>query len=217
MITKVLPLLMLSLPVLAQDDPWQVGIAMNLQGSHTVIYQGSSSTIASFERERKWVPSLQAGYRLWDFGSSDLSVTGEYQFPTNFKTDIYVRGLATPNSSSDARIQHFAPGVQWNLHKAVDFGFGLQYRLMRIETELVEDDKTTVNLNRPWLSGYVGHTFRNVQPVKPFLALRASWMVGSISAPSSFGDVLANESDRKQLVRALAPSREISLQAGVRF
>jgi hypothetical protein len=216
----VLPLLaLLAVPAHAEDR-WQAGVGLNMVSSDHETYE-SSNSFTRVQRENKTTPTLFVGYRVLDFANdSNLSVTGEYQFQSRFKTTLSRSGAA--NQFTTMKTEFFAPGVQWNFQKAVDFGVGLQYRFTSIKGPVYDaaGDFTggtqSTTYDRPWIHAYVGHTFTDSGPVKPFMALRMATLVGSTSAPKLASD-LQNEGGQKRLMRALAPTWEVSLQAGVRF
>jgi hypothetical protein len=214
---QIVPLMlgMLALPALAQDR-WQVGVGLNFNPAETVKYEGSGTNAVFMDLKRadKWVPAIHAGYRVYDFAHSDLSVTAECQFKSSFSLTgtKNARGSQRVELSERASSRFIAPGVQWNFHRAVHFGFGLQYRFTRLESE---DATVRTSYDRPWLLGYVGYTFRQGEAVKPYVALRLAASPVTTNAPSHAA--LAGRDGRVQLMKSLAGNAELSLQAGVRF
>jgi len=216
---KTVPLLaLLAVPGLAQER-WQAGMSLNTQIGQTVEYQSNASQFLRFDRKDSCSPSLLAGYRAWDFGKSDLSFTGEYQFPKEF--DLETITIHTPRNVDGRnttwfRSESWAPGVQLTFHHAVEWGFNLQYRLTRLQTE---GYRTTHN--RPWLGFHVGRTFRTDSRVKPFLALRSSVALTRTQAPEQSAllatDPSVSDNANRQLMRSLDGRLESSLQLGVRF
>ena len=219
---STLPLLaLLAVPALAQepDERWQVGLGLNLYNSDSA-HLGGDGYSARIHREGKAAPSLHVGYRVWDFADSNLSVTGEYQIKTNFhtKTTAAVAGGRPFNVSNVAKMQYFAPGIQWNFHKVVDCGVGLQYRFMRQDAKVAGSGYQTYNNYRPWLNAYVGHTFRKGEGMlRPYVALRVATMLGTTKAPGKISDVTKSQGGRDSLARSLAPTYEATLMGGVRF
>jgi len=216
--TKIMPLMlgMLALPAVAQDR-WQIGAGLSFHPSETTKYEvsGNRSAFMHVKREDKWVPTIHAGYRFYDFSHSDLSVTGEYQFKTNFGVTTSVGanplgGASWQVTSTRASSRFIAPGIQWNFHRAVDFGFGLQYRFTNLE-----DSTVSTRYDRPWLLGYAGYTFMKGEALQPYVALRLAATPVTTSAPSFLA--LANKSGQTQLMKSMAGNAELSLQAGVRF
>jgi len=110
---------------------------------------------------------------------------------------------------TDFKISFFAPGIQWDSHRPFDYGIGVQYRFERLKF----DDGESASNNRAWLNLHGGYTFRQVQTVKPFLALRLSAALSKTNPPGQ----LASNDDVKTLAKYLEGDREVSLQLGVRF
>ena len=122
------------------------------------------------------------------------------------------------NVSNVAKMQYFAPGIQWNFHKVVDCGVGLQYRFMRQDAKVAGSGYQTYNNYRPWLNAYVGHTFRKGEGMlRPYVALRVATMLGTTKAPGKISDVTKSQGGRDSLARSLAPTYEATLMGGVRF
>ena len=211
---RTLPLLaLLAVPALAEER-WQAGLGLNLVDSESVTYS-NTATSARFSREGKAVPSVHVGYRVLEFADSDLSVTGEYQLKANYRATYSATGAA--DQSRIMKMHYIAPGIQWNFHKAVDYGFGLQYRFMRQYANPAGTGCIQVNNYRPWISAYVGHTFRKGEGrLTPYVALRVASMIGTTSAPGSL-DSLDTAGGREKLIRSLAPNHELSIQGGFRF
>lgn len=214
---KIVPLMlcMLALPALAQDR-WQIGAGLSFHPAETVTYSASGIITVSgdVKRAEKWVPTIHAGYRFYDFEHSDLSVTGEYQFKTTFKVTGALRASGVGTAAfdfSDASSQYIAPGIQWNFHRAVDFGFGLQYRFTKLETSDV-----STRYDRPWLLGYVGYTFLKGEAMQPYVALRLAATPVKTGAPN-FASLLTGRDGQVKLMKSMAGDAELSLQAGVRF
>jgi len=222
--TRILPLIaLLAVPALAQER-WEVGLGANFNPSETATYSAVSasnqaSASVAIKRASKVAPAIHVGYRIFDFNHSDLSVTGEYQFKTNYAVtttaNATVAGTSISGTDSDKfSSQFFAPGIQWNFHRAVDFGFGLQYRFAKLQNQ---DGDLSTRYNRPWLTSYVGYTFKQVEVVKPFVALRLAASPVTTKTPTLAAGLGDNPQGNKQLMKSLAGNVEISLQAGVRF
>ncbi len=224
---KVLPLVaLLAVPALAQER-WQVGLGANFNPSETATLTTLSTLTApsvgsvsvDMKRAGKAAPAIHAGYRIFDFTYSDLSVTGEYQFKTNYGVtttlSARVAGMSFREILSDKfSSQFFAPGIQWNFHRAVDFGFGLQYRFTKLQSE---DSDLSTRYDRPWLTGHVGYTFQRGEVVRPFVALRLAATPVTTRVPTLMVGLGDDPSGQKQLMKSLAGNAEISVQAGVRF
>lgn len=192
-----------ALPVSA-GPAWQAGISLNFNGSTTVTYSGTLAE-ATIKRDGKMAPALFAGYRVYDFGSSEISVTGEVQFQTRYPL------IQGPNRDS-LRSQFYAPGAQWTWHGTVDAGAGLQFRF----TDLKFQNVSTSN-NRVWLHGTIGKTFDLKGSLSPFVNLRLAYALGRTSPPTA--DYLNNGGDAavKQLMKTLDGDSEVAVQFGVRF
>lgn len=213
MFFKSLPLLALAaIPSLAQER-WQVGLGLNNQLDSEVRYEGPDQAFLKANRKEGLNPSLQVGYRFWDFSRSDLSVNGEYQFWKSsdlFITKFNLPGVGNGEVRTSYRTQFWGPSVQWNFHRAVDCGFGLQYRFAKIEAEGL-----TANHNRPWANAYVGYTSRAAGNLKPFVALRSSVALSRTGSPGY--SALTTDAGQRQLLRSLDGDVEGALQFGVRF
>jgi hypothetical protein len=203
---------LLAVPALAQER-WQVGLGLNASSGVTIT--GHSRQLSSrVERKAKAATALHAGYRLHDLGASDLSVTGEYQFKSKEDLDARVdgNGMGSARGTSSFRTTFFAPGIQWNFHKAVDFGFGLQYRFTRLEADSLE---VRTRYDRPWLLAYVGYTFKTGNALRPYVALRlAGTPVTTGAQPLR---ALDDRPGQERWMKSLAGDREASLQVGLRF
>jgi hypothetical protein len=222
---KATPMLLglLAAPVLAQDadQPWQVGLGLSFQPSETESPgAGSLPGQGSLKRAQRLVPSLHAGYRFHGFAHSDLSFTGEYQFRTSQDVSgalTTVQGATVSRTPLAGRFQSsfLAPGIQWNFHQVVDYGFGLQYRFTQLRGGAAGLEAST-RYDRPWLVGYVGHTATGGERLKPFVALRLAMSPVSQRTPSC-ADILAGRGGQERLLKSMAGNGEVSLQVGVRF
>lgn len=208
-------LALVALPGLAQER-WQVGLNLNSPLATEAEYQPNGSQFFRLRRKEAVNPAIMVGYRAWDLGRSDVSITGEYQFRTSSDIETTnvnraAAGYANGKTTQPFRAEFWAPGVQWNLHQAVDWGFGLQYRFARLKYEDVKD-----NNNRPWLSAYIGYTFKTRSPVKPYIGLRSSVALASSGKPdwNALGD---GGNGDKQLLRHMDGNQETSIQLGMRF
>ena len=218
---KVIPVIaLLAVPALAQER-WNFGLGLNETASEASYLSNDPGTVTvHLKRERKTVPAIHAGYRFHDFASSDLSFTGEYQFQSRATLTALVteyRGRAPRAERVSGRMKNrfFAPGIQWNFHRAVDFGFGLQYRFTQLEAE---DSGFTTNYNRPWLLAYVGYTFKQGKTVRPYVALRVAGSPVTTSERGLLKDLLSSEGRfREKLIKSQAGDFGGSLQVGVRF
>jgi len=207
---KLLPILALvASPVLAEER-WHLDLGLNHRRSQTVSYLIGSQNYR-FQRDPGSALSLQAGYRAWDFGQSDLAFTGEYQFNKSFNGSVTASGpTANGKGTGDLDIRYFAPGVQWTFHRTLDFGAGLQYRFTHLD-----DGLTPASNDRPWLNVQVGYTFRNAAKLKPHVALRLAAAVTSSRAPVLTAG--GTSEDPRQMLRYLEGNSETSLRFGVRF
>lgn len=210
---------LLALPALAQaplaQERWQVGFGFNGRQGSEVEYQNGANQFLRFKPKAGYAPTLQVGCRVLDLDHSHLTLTGEYQFRTRTEVEVTniggaASGLPGGMSTHTSHSQYWAPGISWDFRRTMDFGFGLQYRFTRLE-----GDGTKASHDRPWLSAYVGHTFRSRSKVKPFVALRHAIALNSSSKPGFESG--AGEAARKQLLRALDGDSELALQVGVRF
>ena len=130
--------------------------------------QIGSSRFLRYTRKADWTPSVLASFRALDLGNSSLSVTGEYQFWS--RTDLEVNnvgagglaGVPAGRTTEMFRSQFWAPGVSWDFRKAVDFGFGLQYRFARLEGDHAKESH-----DRPWINAHIGYTFRTGAAIRP--------------------------------------------------
>jgi hypothetical protein len=207
-------LALMTLPAMASiQEPWQVGLALNQSPSSDGTWnQGNASTW--IKRKAGLGFSVNAGYSVLDLDHSDLSVTAEYQLQTKYNGQGSSTSPSLPTSASGTfKSQYFAPGVQWNFHKAVDFGLGLQYRLETLKGNL--EGTASTSYNRPWLNAYVGYTIPTNNLAKPFVALRVARALDHTTSPAA--NAAAAPADSKRLLRYLAPSWQTSLQVGVRF
>jgi len=222
---KAAPMLLglLAVPALAQDPdkPWQVGLGLSFQASETETPgSGSLPMHGSLKRAQRLVPSLHAGYRFHSFAHSDLTFTGEYQFRSTQDVNgalTTVQGSTVRGTPVAGRFQSYyhAPGIQWNIHQVVDYGFGLQYRFTQLRGGSGGTEAST-RYDRPWLVGYVGHTASGGERLRPYVALRLAVSPMSQRTPS-YADVLAGRGGQERLLKSMAGNTEISLQAGVRF
>lgn len=204
---------LLACPGLAQDR-FQVGLGLNRANESEQSYFGSTQAYR-FERATKWTPALQVGVRALDLEGSNLSVTGEYQFPVRYRNTYLAAGSAAGNEGGSTRTRFLAPGVQWNFQRQMDYGLGLQYRFTRLEGSLA-GQTVTANNNRFWLTGYVGRTFDVDSPVKPFIALRGAAALSRTKAPGTIA-ASASADTYRSVMKHLDGRYEISLQGGVRF
>jgi hypothetical protein len=95
----------------------------------------------------------------------------------------------------------------------VDYGFGLQYRFARLES-----DQVSVRHDRPWANAYLGYTFKNMGQVRPFVALRWSVALSQQGRPGGLNNPLqATTGYQKDMLRYLEGNQDSSLQVGVRF
>jgi len=201
---------LLAVPALAQER-WQIGLGQNASSGVT-IRSGSPQLLVRAERKSKASTAIHAGYSFRELAHSDLSCTAEYQFKSKADLDIRVHrtGGGPRQYSTEFNESFFAPGIQWNFHKAVDFGFGVQYRFTRLESE-----DTRTRYDRPWLLAYVGYTFKTGHALRPYVALRlAGTPVTTGAQPLS---PLADRSGEEKWMKSLAGDREASLQVGLRF
>ena len=218
---KVLPMIaLLAVPALAQER-WNIGLGLNDIASKATHLTNDPGTVnVHLKREAKTVPAIHAGYRFHEFAKSDLSFTGEYQFQssttlTAFVTDIQGRPPRAARFSGRMKSRFFAPGIQWNFHRAVDFGFGLQYRFTRLEAE---NSGFSTNYDRPWLLAYLGYTFKQGETVRPYVALRVAASPVTTSERDLLKDLLTTrEHFQTKLLKSQAGDAEGSLQFGVRF
>lgn len=217
---QALPLIaLLAVPALAQEQRWQVGLGANYNPSEKVFPAPLDANMSGyFKRADKIVPSIHAGYRFYDFAKSDLSVTGEFQPNAIFNVSAVVnevqgRTVTSVQRSGELQSRFIAPGIQWNFHQGVDFGFGLQCRFTRLENM-----HSTVSTNdlRPWLLSYVGYTARAGEVMRPYVALRLAATPMTTRTPS-YEEIAAGQVGRERLLKAMAGNVEISLQGGVRF
>jgi len=214
----ILPLLALAaLPTLAQDR-WQAALGFNQIDTERQDYFTASGigagAMATFKRESATAPSLQLGYRIKDFTSSDLVLTGEYQFEKTYGAKATAIGVSPGRSiitQEDGKIRKsfFAPGIMWNWHPVVDLGIGLQYRFERLKADFV-DIGVCADYDRPWLNATVGYTFRTGARVRPFVALRTSAALVTTKAPDRVDDL-------PRMLKSVAGDAEACLQLGVRF
>jgi hypothetical protein len=214
---------LLGAPALAQDTdkPWQVGLGLTFQSSATKSPGGGSLAVdGSLKRAQRLVPSLHAGYRFHSFAHSDLTFTGEYQFRSSQDvngtlTTVQGRTVSGRPVAGTFQSYYHAPGIQWNFHQVVDYGFGLQYRFTQLRGGGAGLEAST-RYDRPWLVGYVGHTASGGERLKPYVALRVAMSPVSQRTPS-YADVLAGRGGQERLLKSMAGNTEISVQAGVRF
>jgi hypothetical protein len=213
---KSLPLLaLLAVPSLAHEERWQFGL--NYHNLESRTWEGiTGSTYSQVRPSGGGIDGLglQLGCRVLDLDRSDISLTAEHQFRTRHTLKVLVarNGQVNGNNPRMWR-QSTAPGIQWNAHRALDFGFGLQYRFTRLENGMV----STRN-DRPWATAYLGHTFKNPQAVRPYVALRWAVALSQPGRPEGLANpALADAGYEQRLLRYLEGNREVSLQAGVRF
>lgn len=208
---KILPLLaLLAMPAAAQER-WQVGLGANFKDStkFTGTYGGGEFAV---KRSATWAPALQVGYRAWDFGSHDLTLTGEYQFSTKYKVII------SPGGGEDSyKMQFYAPGLQWNYHFTQDLHVGLGGQMRFVD---LKDLNTGVKAthNRVWADLHAAYTFPGSAPVRPFAGLRVSRALARVNLQPDARMLFTDP------VRAAHPAMrrldglwEMSVQAGVRF
>lgn len=196
--------LLAALPAAAAETKWQVGLGLNaLQGIEITNLNG----IARIKRESKAAPALLVGYQVWNFGSSEISAMGEYQFQTKYN-------LTSNIDLGDAsfRGQFFAPGLQWTYHGPVDAGAGLQARFERLRGTALGQTVST-NYNRAWLNGYVGYTFSDLGSAAPFVGLRVAAALSKTEPPRT----LNTDGDFKTFLRSMDGDAEVALQVGARF
>jgi hypothetical protein len=187
-----------ALPASAQGR-FQAGIGVATNGS--VEGRFSNGTL---KRDSKAAPSLFVGCRVMDLGSSDLSVTAEYQFQTNY-------GFSGDFWTGAYQSSYAAPGVQWTYHGAVDLGAGLQIRFESLSGSIQTVSDST-SYNRAWLNGYVGYTFQADWRAKPFVGLRLAGAVTRTDLPAPL-----TTSQGKKLLRAMDGDIDLALMGGVRF
>jgi hypothetical protein len=202
---KALVLLALAgaLPAAAQDT-WQLGLGLNLLQAVEIGNLAGSNRI---RRENQAGAAVSVGRLLWDFGPSDLFLTGEYQAWTRYEV------IATGSLGDFAFRETFlAPGLQWTWHGAADAGLGLQGRFQRLRGS-VQGLGASTTCTRAWVNGYLGCTFPGRGAVSTFVGLRGAVALGRTRPPGS----LAGEEDLRTLLRSLAGDAEAALQAGIRF
>jgi hypothetical protein len=202
-------LVLLALPAAAQER-WQVGLGANLKDS-IEFRNGMGNRTATTKRKATWAPSLQLAYRAWDFGTHDLSVTGEYQFWTTYKV-----ANSLPGANADRyRAQFFAPGLQWNHHLTPDFHWGLGFQ-MRFAN--LKEGAIKANHNRPWADLHATYTFPAAGPVRPYAGLRLARALANVEPQPTYETSLFNHNEAVRAgMRRLDGIWEMSLQAGVRF
>jgi hypothetical protein len=207
---KMLSILaLLALPAAAQER-WQIGLGANFKDSTQFSTAVGTREVAT-RRKATWAPSLQLAYRAWDFGTHDVSLTGEYQFWTKYKVTTSVPGTG----EGSYRMQFFAPGLQWNHHLTQDFhwGLGFQMRFANLRNGAIK-----ANHNRPWADLHAAYTFQTVGPVRPFAGLRLARALANVE-PQPTLQTFASSPDEaiRAGMRRLDGIWEMSLQAGVRF
>jgi hypothetical protein len=112
-------LALVALPGLAQER-WQVNLNLNSRLATEAEYLPKGNQFLRFKREEAYNPAIMVGYRAWDLGRADVSITGEYQFRTS--SDLEVTNVSVPNSgfpngktTRPFRAEFWAPGVQRSL------------------------------------------------------------------------------------------------------
>ena len=207
-----LPLLaMLAVPAAAQER-WQVGLGANFKDS-TSFTATSTDEATSFKRRATFAPALQVGYRTLDFGAWDLTVTGEYQFPTRYRATNSDPDL----EGNNYRMSFFAPGLQLNhhLHKNFDWGLGVQMRFTDYKDSATG---TRANFDRPWAEVHARYTFQNLGEVRPYAGLRLARALVRTADQPSYASLTANPGvAARNTMRRLDGLWELSLQTGVRF
>ena len=214
-------LVLLATPGLAQDR-WEVALGLNLLSGEpkTTLPGAASGPVQSITIKGKAAvaPSVVLGFRALDLAGSDLTLTGEFQFPTNYHgtyevTSIPSLGGMVAVQQATVRIFHYAPGIQWNFHRRLDFGAGLQYRF----EHMAELGGLSLWDNRFWLDPYLGYTLPERSGMTPFLNLRLALALSRTRQPSVAQLVPGSDAATRQLLRASAGTGELSIQSGIRF
>jgi hypothetical protein len=207
-----------AVPAMAHPK-WQVGIG--LQSIDEARATGSFLTqrLELKRKSDKAALSLFAGYEVLDFGTSGLSVTGEYQFKT--ANDLELR-LGTATHRTDYQRSTFAPGVHWTYRGTVNLGAGLQYRLTRLHLPPDYGNAVSTSNNRLWLTGTADYAFRPHEALQPFVGVRLAAALSRSRMPSTFPVILAPsvaipDESLRQVMKGMDARAEFAFQAGVRF
>ncbi|MGA2083524.1 MAG: hypothetical protein ABSH53_23385 [Holophaga sp.] len=205
--SRLLPILALlaAMPAAAEDN-WQAGLGLNFQDSTQL-----SAAEMNFSHGRRVTSSILAGYRALDFGTSDLSFTGEYQFRNQF--DLGSNRVGPVRGDLTFRKERIAPGVQWNFHQTgeLDWGLDLQMRF----TTFKASNGVAASRNAPWLGAHARYTFQHAAGVKPFVGFRVARAMTAVPAAPTAQDSVSDAT--MKAMRRMDGMWDASLQAGVRF
>ena len=206
--------LLAGLPVLAENS-WSAALTYNSLGASQTKYTqtiGTSTGVLTFDPDVNSGAGVRLGYQFMELGSGGLEAIGAYRFRSkaNVKVSNNVGGFTTFGLGRE----YGSLGVEWNWHKVVDWGFGLEARWSRL-TDTDPGPTASLSMWRPWLSGNVGKTFGETSGLRPFIAMNMGIALTHTSAPDA--SQLFTTPGFQDLIRSLDAVAQVELQFGVRF
>jgi hypothetical protein len=181
----------------------EVGLMVDKQiGTVQAVQAGnglSGGMAGSFEAVSPTGVGVRLGYTLLNLEVLELGVIGTYH--PSVHSNLVLPGLPTGTYTN----QYAAIGIQADWTFLLNLHAGMEYRAEKL-TASINNVTDSVDYYRPWMNAGIGLSLP-LPVVKPFVRLE-------VAVPMTKQTGTTTSTD---LIKALAPSLQVSLYGGIRF
>jgi hypothetical protein len=199
--TTVVAALLLGTPLAAQS--FEAGLFVGQQTYESLGFVAHGPGFGGVVTpENKTVYGVRFGYSVATFGPASFQLTAGFQ--PESKTTV----SSVPNSTWDFSESHWSVGAMFHVKALLDWGAGIEERLEKLSGNQSGRSESATS-SRAWVRLNACHTISS-PVVKPFIGVEWAFSV----AGDSNNDPVTSGPD---YLKGLAPKRQLSLYAGVRF